>query len=184
MRNGSAERQAFRSWCRMEHCGGRCAEGLEVCGKHAMEIHQQVSAMLTATRDAVKGTPSPSATEARAKVKKEVDQACAMVYYVRFGALIKIGTSTRLADRIATLKTAQPDFELLAAEPGSFRLERKRHTQFETERVPGSELFQPSTRLNAHIQAVRDEHGSPALLTLASVNVMIRERLAASAESR
>lgn len=49
-----------------------------------------------------------------------------VVYYLRFGELVKIGTTRSLISRLAAI----PHDELLATEPGGHRLERQRHEQF------------------------------------------------------
>lgn len=81
-----------------------------------------------------------------------------VVYYVRRGHLIKIGTTTNLADRMNVL---MPD-EILAIEPGDRDLERARHQEFADLRVHGqSEHFYPGPELDAHIRRVRAKHGRP-----------------------
>lgn len=81
-----------------------------------------------------------------------------VVYYVRRSHLIKIGTTTRLHTRMNAL---MPD-EILAIEPGDWRLELERHRQFKVLRAtPGGEYFYPSPELRDHIAEVRAAHGSP-----------------------
>jgi hypothetical protein len=50
-----------------------------------------------------------------------------VVYYLRFGDRVKIGTTTSLTTRLADI----PHDEVLATEPGGHQLERQRHRQFE-----------------------------------------------------
>lgn len=76
-----------------------------------------------------------------------------VVYYMRFGNLIKIGTSGVLQTRVRVLK---PD-ELLAIEPGSYPLETKRHRQFAGFRARG-EFFYPAPVLMEHIKKIRTRH--------------------------
>ncbi|MEU3098522.1 hypothetical protein ABZ690_28150 [Streptomyces sp. NPDC006967] len=78
----------------------------------------------------------------------------ALVYYVRFGTLIKIGTTRDMRQRMLAIR---PD-EILAAEPGSYELEAKRHRQFARSRSHG-ELFMPSRPLVDHINALRKKYG-------------------------
>lgn len=73
-----------------------------------------------------------------------------VVYYMRFGHLIKIGTTGLLGNRARELK---PD-EVLAAEPGSYDLESERHRQFGRFLAEG-EYFFPAPALMAHIRKVR-----------------------------
>jgi len=73
-----------------------------------------------------------------------------VVYYLRHGARIKIGTTTNPRQRFAAIWHD----ELLAIERGDRRLERARHEQFARERLERSEWFESSPRLLAHIDAV------------------------------
>lgn len=70
-----------------------------------------------------------------------------VVYYARFGDLVKIGTTSDLPTRMQALK---PD-ELLATEPGDVRAERHRHGQFHSDRVH-LEFFRASEALLEHIR--------------------------------
>lgn len=91
------------------------------------------------------------------------DQPDGVVYYVRRGDLIKIGTTKSFINRMRNL---MPD-EILAIEPGSYSLENRRHQQFEEQRFgrdkrgTKSEYFYPSTELIAHIRDLRVQHGIP-----------------------
>lgn len=81
-----------------------------------------------------------------------------VVYYIRIGDLIKIGTTTNLKRRMDHL---QPD-ELLATEPGHLDLERQRHLQFDHLRLkPRSERFRMEPELLDHIAMVRERYGEP-----------------------
>ena len=82
----------------------------------------------------------------------ELDKA--LVYYVRMGNLIKIGTTRDMRQRMRELR---PD-EILAVEPGSYELETQRHQQFTRFRSHG-EYFLPARPLIDHISALRKKHG-------------------------
>jgi hypothetical protein len=82
-----------------------------------------------------------------------------VVYYMRFGPVIKIGTTDDLRRRAQTLK---PD-EVLAAEPGGRDLETKRHHQFARHRAE-RELFFPAPELRAHIKRVQETYGHYAVV--------------------
>ncbi|MFF4489436.1 hypothetical protein ACFY0F_23555 [Streptomyces sp. NPDC001544] len=94
------------------------------------------------------------------------DQPDGVVYYVRRGNLIKIGTTRAFVTRMRSL---MPD-EILAIEPGSYSLENQRHQQFaehrygRDQRGAKSEYFHPSDELLQHIKAVRKRHGIPQQL--------------------
>lgn len=77
-----------------------------------------------------------------------------VVYYMRFGTLIKIGTTDDLRRRAQVLK---PD-EVLAAEPGSYETEAQRHREFGRHRAE-RELFFPAPELRKHIRHIRSRHG-------------------------
>ncbi|WP_082513373.1 MULTISPECIES: GIY-YIG nuclease family protein [unclassified Leifsonia] len=93
-----------------------------------------------------------------------------VVYYIRFGDLIKIGTSANPRRRIASL----PHDEVLAFERGDRRLERQRHLQFAAHQMNRGEWFQVHDELLTHIATLRggvdpwDTHGRwlSALLAL------------------
>lgn len=73
-----------------------------------------------------------------------------VVYYIRFGERIKIGTSSNPRSRIAAL----PHDEVLAFERGGREVEQRRHAQFAALRWPGSEWFRADGELLAHVALV------------------------------
>lgn len=73
-----------------------------------------------------------------------------VVYYVRFGDRIKIGTSGNPRRRLAAL----PHEEVLAFERGSRSLEQRRHAQFSAFRIPRTEWFEANADLSAHVARV------------------------------
>ncbi len=73
-----------------------------------------------------------------------------VVYYLRFGNRVKIGTTTNPRQRFAALRHE----ELLAFERGDRRLEQRRHAEFAEERGGTSEWFALSDRLRAHIDVL------------------------------
>lgn len=84
-----------------------------------------------------------------AAVKAGVPEG-SVVYYMRIGNRVKIGTSTNLASRLASIN---PE-ELLAVERGGVDKERGRHRQFATLRTHG-EWFRFESPLTEHIERVR-----------------------------
>lgn len=81
-----------------------------------------------------------------------------IVYYIRRGEFIKIGTTVNPASR---LKSLMPD-EILAFEPGDVGLERSRHRQFRSSRVARKgEYFHQTDELLAHVAVMRERHGDP-----------------------
>ena len=77
-----------------------------------------------------------------------------VVYYIKHGNRIKIGTSSNWKLRMQAL----PHDELLALEPGSRGLEAKRHAQFSGNRIRRSEWFDITDRLTQHIATVREDN--------------------------
>ncbi|MEU4502645.1 GIY-YIG nuclease family protein [Streptomyces sp. NPDC024089] len=81
-----------------------------------------------------------------------------VVYYIRRGDYVKIGTTTRLRNRMRDL---MPD-EVLAVEPGSYKLEGEMHLQFAALRLhPSCEYFHLTGELKAHIEDVLNRCGPP-----------------------
>lgn len=95
--------------------------------------------------------------DARAK-RHRVPGRRSIVYYIRRGDFIKIGTTQNPVSR---LKTLMPD-EILAFEPGDVELERTRHKQFRASRVARKgEYFHHTEELAAHIAITRQQYGAP-----------------------
>lgn len=70
-----------------------------------------------------------------------------VVYFARVGNLIKIGTTSNLWQRMASLGHPQ----LLGVMPGGYKVERQHHRRFATEHVTG-EIFEATDRLLAYIR--------------------------------
>lgn len=78
-----------------------------------------------------------------------------VVYYIRWGDRIKIGFTTRLSERLRNLYHD----EVIAVEPGSMALERKRHAQFAGSLIDGQrEWFTDSAALRFHMFTIRDKY--------------------------
>ncbi len=87
-----------------------------------------------------------------------------VVYYVRFGDHVKIGTTSRLRERLGAI----PHDELLAVEPGGYELERLRHAEFDAARLrprghTHNEWFALTDRLLAHCQMLREHYPQPEI---------------------
>lgn len=126
----------------------------------AAELKQMADAGVeldaTAISIAVKMGQQKHSYEARKRHAVPVRQS--IVYYIRRGDLIKIGTTVNPAKRFDSL---MPD-EILAHEPGGSKLETIRHNQFNPERVAKrGEYFRRSPRLLKHVGSVRELHGPP-----------------------
>ena len=73
-----------------------------------------------------------------------------VVYYLRYGDRVKIGTTANPRQRFAAIWHE----EVLAFERGDRALEQRRHAQFAIDRFAGSEWFTLSPDLAQHIAAV------------------------------
>lgn len=82
--------------------------------------------------------------------------ADSIVYYIRRGGFIKIGTTVDPRSRFTELR---PD-EILAYEPGSYAEEAARHKRFMHLRHSG-EYFRDDPELRDHIEHLRRLHGDP-----------------------
>ncbi|GAA1949636.1 hypothetical protein GCM10009776_09550 [Microbacterium deminutum] len=73
-----------------------------------------------------------------------------VVYYLRYGDRVKIGTTSNPRQRFAAIWHE----EVLAFERGDRMLEHRRHMQFEVDRFASTEWFRMSDALRAHIDAL------------------------------
>lgn len=73
-----------------------------------------------------------------------------VVYYLRLGERVKIGTTYAPRQRFAAL----PHDEVLAFERGGRAVERMRHAEFADDRLGTSEWFALSPRIRAHAAAL------------------------------
>nr|WP_081859954.1 MULTISPECIES: GIY-YIG nuclease family protein [unclassified Microbacterium] len=78
-----------------------------------------------------------------------------VVYYIRYDERVKIGTSRRPRQRLASIRHQ----ELLAFERGDRSVEQQRHREFAAIRE-GGEWFTLTAELRAHVAALRCE-GDP-----------------------
>lgn len=88
-----------------------------------------------------------------------------VVYYigVRDENTVKIGTTANLTARLRSLASARADggkLVVLATEPGTYKLEAQRHTEFADSRKHG-EWFELTPALQAHIDRLT-EYAHPA----------------------
>lgn len=138
-------------YCSFPKCKADSApqlDGIPICSRHAEQVYLAVSdlakrvtlAQRIATAPPAKGTAKPGYS-ARPGV----------VYFARFGYLIKIGFTTSIKDRMRALR---PD-EVLATMPGTMSDEKALHRRFHRLRerdemfLPGPELTDYIARLKA-----------------------------------
>lgn len=85
--------------------------------------------------------------------REEPEPRTSLVYYLRVGPFVKIGTTTDLPTR---LKAYPPDAVVLAVEDGDRKVEHRRHKQFRSCLAERNEWFHPSAELIEHINGLRD----------------------------
>ncbi|MBB5844345.1 hypothetical protein HD599_002668 [Conyzicola lurida] len=159
-------------------CAASVAPGapLDLCAAHLLEAHDWVAGDVGVT-DIL---PSPclacgsrlglhypsgwlcAVCEWKVGEVPDPDDALAarvdVVYYLRFGDRIKIGTSSNPRQRFAALRYD----EVLAFERGDRTLEQRRHAQFAAHRLsPRSEWFGSHDALLAHIEVLRSGVDDP-----------------------
>jgi hypothetical protein len=85
---------------------------------------------------------------------------CGVVYYAELRpGIVKIGTTLNLATRMSTLHV--PTASVVAAEPGTYDVEKARHRQFAHLRIGQREDFRVDDGLRAHVEALAVEYGNP-----------------------
>lgn len=94
------------------------------------------------------------------------------VYYLRVGGYIKIGWASDLAKR---MRSYAPDTVLLATEPGTRGLEKRRHKQFAAHRTHGREWYAMVPPLMQHIDRTANEHGKPDPVAFSAQPVTVPE---------
>ena len=109
--------------------------GVDVCTEHLAEIRALFA-------------PPESSTPPLAALASQP-----VVYYLRFGDRVKIGTSANFEVR----RHAIPHDEILAVEPGNELVETARQNQFRRFNVKG-EWFRAGGALLAHAKALRQLH--------------------------
>lgn len=129
--------------------------------RHMLELLGRAAVQEEATRQRQERERELEAKRAAQELVRQ-QNAGYVVYYARLGANhIKIGTTGDLRARMVALRVVN-DSNLLAAEPGSYDLERQRHEQFKKWRYQRrKEDFGEAPDLLEHIRQVRADHGPP-----------------------
>lgn len=127
-----------------EFCDAPALEGapFPICAKHVRQLLETYIPMIY----------DPPIEETTTDPDAPCDDN-SVVYYVNFGGdTVKIGTSRNLKNRLATFIRSEAD--VLATEPGDYRLETARRRQFaadKLERGTSREMFRLSPALKSHI---------------------------------
>lgn len=127
---------------------------MSACGKHLREAYTYCQAKIDLATDEQIATIRHLVPRIdNQRLMERVRKARSVVYYALVGAHIKIGTTIHLDERMRALGA-----NLMAVEPGSFDLERDRHEQFASLRVPRTEHFRPGPDLVAHVAALVERY--------------------------
>lgn len=137
------------AWPRCE-AGPSIEIDVPLCGPHAARVYRRVAEAMRAVetprlRADMGARPSPT------RARRNTKDTPGVVYFARFGELVKIGFTTNLRQRMAAIR---PD-ELLATTPGTMRDEEAMHHRFGDAWSRG-ELFRPTGRLMSFIDTLRD----------------------------
>lgn len=155
------------TWCLWPDCGQYADIFLRVhlCHVHAVEVNEALHREAEFTLNArAKHHAEADANKARTAELIESgfkpgagDLIPGWVYYIELDGLIKIGFSTNVANR---MRAYAPTAKLLAAEPGTKKVERARHQHFGAYLARGREWFQDVPELRTWITTVITEYGS------------------------
>lgn len=126
---------------------------MPMCTEHRAAVHAE---MLRRPKTADQAPPRVE------RVRQPLPQS--VVYYLGDpdSQLVKIGTSTKLKARMATIRVTRRGVVLLATEPGTFTTENTRHRQFRSHQAPLAgerEWFRKTPLLLEHIARLRSTHG-------------------------
>lgn len=111
--------------CVWPGCGDDAFIDFPLCANHVYEVHQRV--VSAAAKPKVRSAPVSPNRRSEAK---------GLVYFMRFGAMVKIGFTTNLADRVRALR---PE-EVLGVMDGDMAAEKRLHHEFGKHWLRG-ELF-------------------------------------------
>lgn len=124
-----------------------------ICSHHAMKIFTEMSDRLAEVkRDPMRllmaGFDEIETNRRRAARVK----APTVIYYVQVGDVVKIGVTSDLPTR---LRAYPPHRKLLAYEPDTGGVEKRRHAEFAEYLHSGNEWFTLGPRLAKHIEGLR-----------------------------
>ena len=170
--DGDSAVLSFRSGCTVvDHLGVPCAapvdddSGLSLCRLHLLEAHDWVVRGVGVTDLLPSACPACGSRLGAHFASGWICAVCEwaygdipdqvgtvvrvdVVYYIRYGERIKIGTTANPRARLAAL----PHHEVLAFERGDRTEEHARHLQFAEHRITGSEWFHAHDALTRHVE--------------------------------
>lgn len=125
-----------------------------ICADHALTVYRRMQQIVTEVRQDPRAYPDVVAAAVEG-VREQHNSPAHRVYYVRVGALIKIGTTKQLRQRLGSYP---PGSELLAVERGGEQTESRRHAQFDHLLAERKEWFHPGADLMGHIADLADRN--------------------------
>lgn len=145
----------------IECCHPRCSAApqqryefpIPLCGRHIVQVLARSAEVTSeARRDHVVKNQKPLPLRKQEMLNRGYGEFShePIVYYLKFGDRIKIGTTTNLRKRLLDI----PHDQVLAVEPGGLAMERRRHLQFRSHRISG-EWFTAGDDLMRHIKALQ-----------------------------
>ncbi|NLA65109.1 MAG: GIY-YIG nuclease family protein [Leucobacter sp.] len=142
-------------------------DGVLMCESHYYQINKFGLEHFTLPGSADLLRQDVIARNKRINAEKERQQEVAkargnqpgFVYYIRMDDLIKIGYASNIAKR---MRAYPPSAELLAAHPGTEKLEREIHQEFKAFLRRGREWFAPMEPLMTRVKEVRSRFGDPS----------------------
>lgn len=154
--------------CAMRGCSGApdlsiWMNGDSICERHAGSIWQSVEWRDALSRDQhVPGMEGRDYVRSDARAARSVERrkptSVGQIYFVRVDDLIKVGWTTKLADRV---RAYGPKAELLVNYPGTRADEAALHRQLTPARFRGREWYSDIDIIRAFITEALDKHGPP-----------------------
>lgn len=160
---GTAQRTGIAPRCVWPKCNLRVTDQFDVhlCENHALHVQRTVAECKTYKDDAPRR--AREAVEAKIDAGEGLDPSTdkvpGWIYYIRIDDAIKIGYAKNVAQR---MRHYPPTAKLLAVEPGTYKLEKVRHSLFYLDLAWGREWFRPSPHLEAWIEELRRHYGDPS----------------------
>ena len=145
----------FEDVCAWPSCWVETHPALPLCRRHALKTYK----VMREEYEELVGTVFPKPDTSDMPEREDTS----LVYYLRLGPhTVKIGTTKNLTQRICHLRTDM-DY-LMAVEPGSLELEKRRHGEFAPERLGRREDFRLTPRLHEHIDKLASVPANQELL--------------------
>lgn len=139
-----------------------------ICERHAGSIWERVEWRDARKRDeAIPGMEGRDYIRADARKVKAIERrkptSVGEIYFVRIDDLVKVGWTSKLADRI---RSYGPKAELLVNYPGTRADEAALHRQLTPARFKGREWYRETDIIQAFIAEALEKHGRPRFASI------------------